>query len=54
MLLALTSGAIDLICTPEGKYTFLEINPNGQWLWVEELTQQPLVQLMVELLSAHA
>ncbi|GCE29453.1 ATP-grasp ribosomal peptide maturase [Dictyobacter alpinus] len=26
----------DLILTPEGEYVFLETNPNGQWLWVEE------------------
>jgi hypothetical protein len=33
----LNYGAIDLILTPEGRYIFLEINPNGQWLWVEQL-----------------
>ncbi len=47
-------GAIDLICTPEGEYVFLEINPNGQWLWVEELTHQPILQTMVRLLSKRA
>ncbi|MEM8535174.1 MAG: MvdC/MvdD family ATP grasp protein [Chloroflexota bacterium] len=33
----LNYGAIDLIVTPEGEYVFLEINPNGQWMWVQEL-----------------
>ena len=39
---ALTKGyglnfsAIDLILTPDGRYVFLEINPNGQWFWLEE------------------
>jgi glutathione synthase/RimK-type ligase-like ATP-grasp enzyme len=36
-LLGLAYGAIDFILTPEGEYVFLEINPNGQWLWVEEM-----------------
>jgi glutathione synthase/RimK-type ligase-like ATP-grasp enzyme len=26
----------DLILTPDGRYVFLEMNPNGQWLWVQE------------------
>ncbi len=46
----LNFGAIDLIRTPEGQYVFLELNCNGQWLWVEELTEQPLLESMVRLL----
>lgn len=26
----------DLILTPQGRYVFLEMNPNGQWLWVQQ------------------
>ncbi len=33
----LTFGAIDMIVTPDGDYVFLEINPVGQFLFVEEL-----------------
>ena len=33
--LGLVFGAIDMIVTPSGDYVFLEINPNGQWLWME-------------------
>ncbi|MGA5680828.1 hypothetical protein ACPCHR_24505 [Bacillus bombysepticus] len=29
-------GAYDLIKTKNGKYIFLECNPSGQWLWLEE------------------
>ncbi len=43
-------GAIDLVRTPSGRYVFLEINCNGQWLWVEELTGQKLLESMVRLL----
>jgi len=46
----LNFGAIDLILTPEKEYVFLEINCNGQWLWVEDLTNQPLIDSMVGLL----
>lgn len=35
--LRLTFGALDLIETPEGEYVFLEVNPNGQWLWLDEM-----------------
>ena len=33
----LTYGAIDLIVTPDGRYVFLENNPVGQFLFVEQL-----------------
>src|SRR3989344_5172518 len=29
-------GAFDFIYSKEGEYFFLELNPNGQWLWLEE------------------
>ncbi len=35
-------GAMDLIETPDGQWYFLECNPNGQWLWIQELTHQPI------------
>lgn len=43
-------GAIDLILTPGGEYVFLELNANGQWRWIEDLTGQPLTQSLVDLL----
>ncbi len=48
--LGLAFGAIDLIVRPDGRYAFLEINPNGQWAWLEDLTGLPFVETMVELL----
>lgn len=35
--LGLAFGAIDLVETPEGEYVFLEVNPSGQWLWIDEM-----------------
>lgn len=33
--LGLNFGAIDMVVTPDDRYVFLEINPNGQWAWLE-------------------
>lgn len=32
----LVFGAYDVICTPDDQHVFLEVNPVGQWLWLEE------------------
>jgi glutathione synthase/RimK-type ligase-like ATP-grasp enzyme len=44
-------GAIDMIVTPEGDYVFLELNPNGQWAWLELLTGIPLSDTLADLLA---
>jgi glutathione synthase/RimK-type ligase-like ATP-grasp enzyme len=49
--LNLQFGAIDIILTPDGRYVFLEINPNGQWAWIEELTGLPISEALIGLLS---
>lgn len=36
--LGLVYGAIDLRYTPQGEFYFLEINPSGQWQFLEEKT----------------
>ncbi|MEW1847232.1 MvdC/MvdD family ATP grasp protein [Nonomuraea angiospora] len=48
--LDLAYGAIDLIVTPEGRHVFLEINPNGQWLWIEDLTGLPISRAVCDYL----
>jgi glutathione synthase/RimK-type ligase-like ATP-grasp enzyme len=50
--LGLCYGAIDLILTPAGQYVFLEINPNGQWLWIEHRTELPISDAVADLLVA--
>lgn len=45
-------GAFDLIVTPQGEHVFLELNPNGQWYWVELATQAPMAEAMADLLEA--
>lgn len=49
-VLGLAFGAIDLIITPENEIVFIEINPNGQWLWIEEETNQPISEAIAMLL----
>lgn len=44
-------GAIDMRLTPENKYVFLEINPAGQWLFVEQRTGQPITAALARLLA---
>ena len=36
--LGLIYSSFDFIRTPTGEYVFLETNPFGQWLWIEDLT----------------
>jgi glutathione synthase/RimK-type ligase-like ATP-grasp enzyme len=38
--LGLNFGAIDLILDTKGEYIFLEINPNGQWAWIQQLNPE--------------
>ena len=46
--LGLRFGAIDLIEDAEGGYWFLEINPNGQWAWIERRTGLGLASAIVD------
>jgi hypothetical protein len=51
--LGLVYGAIDLILTPDGRYVFLEINPNGQYLWIENRTGLPISDAIADLLMSR-
>ncbi|MCL4476568.1 MAG: ATP-dependent carboxylate-amine ligase [Nitrospirae bacterium] len=48
--LGLQFSAIDLVLDSDGQYYFLEINPNGQWAWIEERTGYELTRHLVDLL----
>lgn len=45
--LGLRYGAIDFVLDPEGNHWFLEINPNGQWGWIEVRTRHPIAAAIV-------
>lgn len=51
--LGLQYGAIDLILDADDCYTFLEINPNGQWAWIENLTHLPISKEIANHLIRH-
>lgn len=44
-------GAFDFIVTPDDEWVFLEVNPNGQWLWLEESLHLDISQKIVEYLT---
>lgn len=46
-------SAPDLILTPRGDYIFLELNPNGQWAWMESLTSLPITARLVDVLMTQ-
>jgi hypothetical protein len=49
--LGLHFGTVDLVLTPDGRYVFLELNPSGQYLWVEQQTGLPITRAVAELLA---
>jgi len=49
--LGLFFGALDFAITPEGRWKFLEVNPNGQWHWIAVKVGIPLVAAMADALQ---
>jgi glutathione synthase/RimK-type ligase-like ATP-grasp enzyme len=44
-------GAIDLVKNKNGEYIFLEINPNGQWAWIESQTGLEISEAIINFLT---
>jgi len=51
--MGLVYGAIDMRRTPDGRYIFLEINPAGQWLFIEHYSHQPITAAIARNLHDH-
>lgn len=49
--LRLRFGALDFIVTPQGEWIFLEINPNGQWAWLQDATGLPIAAAIADALT---
>lgn len=49
--LNLSFGAIDLIKDLNGNYIFIEINPNGQWAWIEMETGLAISEEIINFLT---
>jgi hypothetical protein len=50
--LGLSFGCIDMILTPGGEHVFLEVNPLGDWLFIEERLGFPITSAIADLLLA--
>jgi MvdD family ATP-grasp ribosomal peptide maturase len=50
----LNYGAIDIIVTPEGRHVFLEINPVGEFFWLEESPGLPISKAIADILLGLA
>lgn len=46
----LNYSSIDLVQSCQGEYFFLELNPNGQWAWIEQLTGYPIRDAIINFL----
>jgi hypothetical protein len=49
--LGLASGSFDLAVDRRGDYWWLELNPNGQWGWLETETGLPMSSAFADLLT---
>lgn len=49
--LGLDFGCIDMIVTPDGEYVFLEINPNGQWYFVQQKAGVRIAEAIADILE---
>ena len=49
--LGLVFGTVDLKLTDNGEHVFLEINPQGQFLYIEILTGLPISRALAEFLA---
>jgi glutathione synthase/RimK-type ligase-like ATP-grasp enzyme len=49
--LGLRYGAIDFLKTEDGQLNFLEINPTGDWIWIERQTKLPITRAVVDLIK---
>jgi glutathione synthase/RimK-type ligase-like ATP-grasp enzyme len=47
--LGLVYGAFDFVKTPEGEWIFLEVNPTGEWAWLENRLAFPMRDAFIQL-----
>lgn len=50
----LNYGAIDLILTPDGRHIFLEVNPVGEFFWLELCPGLPISHAIADILLAQS
>ena len=50
----LNYGAIDIIVTPDGRHVFLEVNPVGEFFWLERCPGLPIADAIADVLLARS
>jgi MvdD family ATP-grasp ribosomal peptide maturase len=50
----LNYGAIDIIVTPDGRHVFLEVNPVGEFFWLESYPGLPIADAIADVLLGRA
>jgi len=50
-VLGIHFASFDLAVTPEGEYVLFEMNPNSQWVWIENLTSMPITDALIDVLQ---
>lgn len=50
---SLRYSAIDLVLGKDGIYYFLELNPNGQWAWIEQLSIHKIRDSIIDVLLVN-
>ena len=49
----LNYGAIDIILTPDDQHVFLELNPGGEFFWLERTPGLPISDAIADVLLGH-
>jgi len=49
--MGLTYAALDFVVTPQGEHVFLELNPSGQWGWIERALDLPIADTILDRLA---
>lgn len=52
--LGLSFAAADFVVTADGKHYFVDLNPSGQWGWIEDATALPIADAIAALLTGEA
>jgi len=51
---SLNYGAIDIILTPARKHVFVEVNPCGEFFWLERSPGLPISDAIADVLVGHS
>jgi ATP-grasp ribosomal peptide maturase len=49
--LRLRFGTFDFVVSPDDRWWFLEVNPNGQWAWIQDATGLPIAAAIADALT---